>query len=122
MTPAGATDRIRSARANLRAALGNCGKTEPRALERVLQLLQQAAGEMRLAEAEIRAGRTAGIVEIRRESAALKREIACMMRAIDGCAALYRGLSVRLEGAPLAYTCQGRTIPPRPAATCEMRG
>jgi hypothetical protein len=117
-----ASDCVRTVRANVRQATRMCGAADTAGLRRAIGLLEAAAAEMRRAEADARRGMPGDAAELRRETALLKREIACMMRVIDGCAALGRGLSLRLSGAALGYTCQGRTILATSAAACEMQG
>jgi len=118
-----ACEHIRMARANVRRATQMCGAANRKALERALQLLESAAGEMRQAEAGVRSGRPNDPAGVRRESALLKRETAVMMRAIDGCAAVCRGLSMRLGCTAPAYTPQGRpAAAPPSSAACELRG
>jgi hypothetical protein len=92
-------------------------------MERVFRLLETAVAEMRHAEAEVRSAMPTDRVELDREIALLKREIACVMRVIDGCAALYRGLAVRLGVASPSYTRMGNSVTPSPFATaCELQG
>jgi hypothetical protein len=92
-------------------------------LERALKLLEATAADMRQAEAEVRSESPDDPTEMRREIALLKREIAGMMRVVDGCAALCRGLSIRLGCTTLAYTPQGRTVTaPAVSAACELQG
>jgi hypothetical protein len=119
----GVSDRVRMARAIVRQATRICGAADTACLQSAIDLLEAAAGAMRLAEAEAGPGILEDPTELRGETALLKREIAGMMRVIDGCAALRRGLSVRLGGTTLTYTPQGRAVAaPRSAAACEMQG
>jgi hypothetical protein len=119
-----AFEHIRTARANIRLASQICGGAADLArLQRALQLLEASATEMRLAEAAVRSGATGKPAELRREITQMKREIACTVRVIDGCASLHRGLSVRLGCTALTYTPQGRAVAPsHSAAACEMQG
>jgi hypothetical protein len=92
-------------------------------LEQTLRLLEAAAAAMRQAEMEVRAGMLSDPAGLRRETVLLKREIAVMLRVVDGCAALCRGYSMRLGSRALAYTPQGRAIAARPSASaCELQG
>ena len=117
------SDCVRMVRANVRQATRMCGAADPARLQGAIDLLEVAAAGMRRAEAEARSNMPGDPAELRRESALLKREIASMTRVIDGCAALRRGLGVRLGGAALTYTSQGRTVTAPPsAAACEMQG
>jgi hypothetical protein len=123
MQPRPASEHIRIARANVGLATQVCGAAYKTAVERAFNLLETAAAEMREAEAEVRSGLPIDSAELRRETALLKREIAVMMRVIDGCAALCRGLSMRLGCTALAYTPQGRPVAARPSsAACELQG
>jgi len=117
-----ASEHMRNARANIRMATRTCGGADLSRLRRILELLQATAGEMHLAEGALRSGTSNDPVELRREATMLKRETACLLRAIDGCAALHRGLSVRLGCSPLTYTPYGRSAAPVVAAACEMQG
>jgi hypothetical protein len=118
-----ASEHIRIARANVRLATQICGAADMTVLERAFNLLETAAAEMRQAEAEIRSGLPNDPAGLCREAALLKREVAVLMRAIDGCAALCRGLSLRLGCTALAYTPQGREVAAPPSCTArELRG
>jgi hypothetical protein len=118
-----ASDRVRAARANIRLAAQTCGTADIASLQRSLNLLEIAALEMRRAETDVHSGMLKDTGELQLEIAKLKREIAGLMRVIDGCAALCRGLSVRLGGTAVAYTPQGRPVASPPAgAACELRG
>jgi hypothetical protein len=123
MRPKPALGHMRAARGNVRSAIQICGTADLTELRRALDLLTATASEMRLAEAAILTDKPGEPGELRREAALLKREVACLMRVIDGCAALYRGLSVRLGCAALTYSPQGRAIEnSSAAAACEMQG
>jgi|SRR5271157_6357564 len=118
-----ASENIRIARANVRLATQICGTADMTALERAFNLLETAAVEMRQAETAIRSGLPNDPAGLCRETALFKREIAVLMRAIDGCAALCRGLSIRLGCTALAYTPQGRAVAAPPSCTArELRG
>lgn len=117
-----ASEHIVAARVNIRQATQICGAANAARLQRVLEFLKASAMEMRQAEAAVRAGLLSE-TEVRRENALLQREIACMMRAMDGCAALQRSRAVRLGCAPLTYSPQGRLVTTSPSTTaCEMQG
>jgi hypothetical protein len=117
-----ASDCVRIARANIRLAAQICGAADMTRLQRALDFLEAAAAGMRRAEAEARSGMPEDPAGLRREIALLKREIAGMMRVIDGCAALHRGLCVRLGCTALTYTPQGRAVAALPSAVaCEMQ-
>jgi len=117
-----ASDCVRMARANIRLATQVCGAADMPRLQRALRLLETAAAEMRQAEAEVRSGILVDPRGLRRETALLKREIAAMMRVIDGCAALRRGLCAWLGCTGLTYTPQGRAVAAPPSsAACEMQ-
>jgi hypothetical protein len=118
-----ASDSVRIARLSVSQAIQACGATDTAHLRRALGFLATAVADMRRAEAEIRACKPEDPAKLKREAILLKRQIAIMMRVIDGCAALRRGLSVRLGCSAPAYTPQGRPVaPPPPAAACEMQG
>ncbi|HUP04080.1 MAG TPA: hypothetical protein VMU19_08825 [Bryobacteraceae bacterium] len=117
-----ALEGILFARVNVRMATEMCGGADLNGLERVRNLLESAALWMRQAELDLASG-APGSKELRRESASLKREVACLMRAVDGCTALYRGLSVRLSGAAPGYAPQGCATPAAGSAgACELVG
>jgi len=123
MQPRSGLDGVRIARVSVRRATRSCGGADMQGLERVLHLLEAAAGAMRQAEAGIRSGLLDEAFELRRQASLLKREIACMMRAVDGCAALCRGLSLRLGCAAPAYTPQGLPAAAAPGSgECELLG
>jgi hypothetical protein len=114
---------VQIARANVRLATQVCGTADRASLERTLNLLETTAAPLRQAEAELRSGPLHDPAGLRREIALLKREITGMLRIIDGCAAVCRGLSMRLGGTALAYTPQGRmVIAPSSSAACELQG
>lgn len=118
-----ASDCVGIARANIRLATQICGTADLARLQQALDLLEAAATQMRQAEAEARSRMPKDPAGLRLETALLKREIAGMMRVIDGCAALRRGLCVRLGCTALTYTPQGRAVAAPPsAAACEMQG
>src|ERR1017187_6953097 len=83
-----ASDRVRAARANIRLAAQTCGTADIASLQRSLNLLEIAALEMRRAETDVHSGMLKDTGELQRGIAKLKREIAGLMRVIDGCAAL----------------------------------
>ena len=117
-----ASGKIRAARANLRLAAQICATADLAGLQRALNLLETTAFEMRLAEAAVRSGLSNERGELRHEAALMKREVACLVRVVDGCAALYRGRSVRLGCTTLTYTPQGRAATaPLSAAAFEMQ-
>ncbi len=117
------SDCVRTARANVRLAAQICAGADLTALQRARNLLETTVVEMLQAEAEVRAMMPDDCAELRREIALLKREIAGVMRVVDGCAALCRGLSMRLGLTPLAYTPVGSSVAPSsPAAVCELHG
>jgi hypothetical protein len=121
--PKPALGHMRAARRSVRSAIQICGTADLTELRRALDLLTATATEMRLAEAAILTDKPGEPGELRREAALLKREVACLMRVIDGCAALHRGLSIRLGCTALTYSPQGRTIEnSSTAAACEMQG
>ena len=123
MSPATASEHIGAARAKLQLATQLCGAADLAVLQRILGLLEATRSDMHLAEDAVRSGAFLDRLELQREAAVLKRDIACMMRVVDGCAALHRGLSVQLGGTASAYTAQGRQIPAEHStAACEMQG
>jgi hypothetical protein len=101
------SSRVSAARANIRRAMKFCATPELAGLHSALDLLQISVSEMRAVEAELRAGPAGSGDGVRRETVLLKREIACLVRVVDGCAALYRGLSVQLGCESATYTAQG---------------
>ena len=118
-----AAESVRIARASIRQASQLCRGADLDRLQRALDFLESAAAGMREAEAQVRSGPPADAAGICREAALLKRDVAGMIRAIDSCAALCRGISVRLGCAPLSYTPQGRAVPASPSvAACQMQG
>jgi hypothetical protein len=117
-----ASDCVRIARANISLVTRTFAAADMTYLRHALDLLETAVTEMRQAEAEVRAGMPRDPAKLRRETVLLKREIAGMMRVLDGCAALRRGLSVRLGCTAVAYTPQGREVVALPyAAASEMK-
>jgi hypothetical protein len=110
MQAQGPSERIRSARANVRLATQICGTVDLPGLQHAIHLLEDAAAEMGHAESSIRQDMPDGRDTLRHEAALLKSEIARMVRVIDGCASLYRGLSVRLGCTALTYTSQGNAV------------
>src|SRR5580658_2262419 len=87
---------MRTARANIRRAIQICGTADLTRLQSALNLLQATVSEMHRAEAAVQSVKLNQRAELWREAALLKREVGCMMRVVDGCAALHRGLAVRL--------------------------
>lgn len=122
MTPR-PVDCIRIARANLRQAIEACGAADVNGLPRMLAFLETAAAEVTRAESAMRSGLRETPADMRRQAAGLKQDIACMFRVIDGCAALHRGRTLRLDGTPLSYTRYGRPVAAPPARVdCEVQG
>jgi len=118
-----ASDCVRTARANIRLANQICEGADLARLQEAFTLLETTVAEMRQAETEVRTGMTDGSADLRRETKLLKREIAGAMRVVDGCAALCRGLSIRLGLTALTYTPQGRSVAATlSAAECELQG
>jgi hypothetical protein len=116
-------ERLRVARTNIRLASQSCTAPDLASLQRAIHLLETAADAMRQVEREVRSAAPPDSSALWREAAMLKREVAGMMRVIDGCAALWRGLSVRLGCTALTYTPRGHAIAASPsAAACEMQG
>jgi hypothetical protein len=116
---------IRAARANVRLATAICGTADIRGLQDILILLEGAAAEMSLAEAAVRDGMVDEGDSLRQETLLLKREIVRMVSVVDGCAALHRGLAVRLGCASLTYTPRGvvdAAAPISAIAAYEMQG
>jgi hypothetical protein len=117
-----AIDCVRAARENISLAIQACGAADAAHLRRSIGFLETAVTDMRRAEAQVGASTPSDSAKLGREVILLKRQIAIMMRVIDGCASLRRGLSVRLGCAASAYTRQGRPAEaPSPAAACEMQ-
>ena len=123
MQPPAAFNCVRISRENISLAIQACGAADTAHLQRAVSFLENAVAEVRQAEAQVRANTPSNCATLRRETILLKRQIAIMMRVIDGCASLRRGLSVRLGSTAPAYTPQGRpaAAPPQ-AAACEMQG
>ncbi|SPE23318.1 hypothetical protein SBA3_1010033 [Candidatus Sulfopaludibacter sp. SbA3] len=118
-----AYESIRGARANIHLAAQICAAADFASLRQSIDLLEAAADAVRQAEDEVRAGVPRDPAEIRRQILLLKQEIASLMRVIDGCASVCRGLSLRLSGNAIAYTPQGRESALVPsAAACEVQG
>jgi len=114
---------VQNARANVRLATQVCGTADMASLERTLNLLETTDAVLRQAEAGVRSGSPHDPAGLRRETVLLKREIAGMLRVIDGCAAVCRSLSMRLGGTALEYTPQGRVVAAPPSsAACELQG
>ncbi len=114
---------VRIARANVRLATQICGAADMASLERALNLLEATASAMRQAEAEVRSGSPNDPGGLRRETGLLKREIAGMLRVMDGCAAVCRSLSMRRGCTALEYTAQGRAaLAPSFFAASGLRG
>lgn len=123
MPPRSAFDSVRIARANVRLAAQVCATAVLDDLQRAIDLLETSAVAMRQAEADLRARKPANPAELRRETSLLKREIASLLRVIDGCAALCRSLSLRLGCTGAAYTPQGReAAAPPSSAACGLQG
>ncbi|MGA2648591.1 MAG: hypothetical protein ABSF15_28240 [Candidatus Sulfotelmatobacter sp.] len=117
------SDCVRAARASLRLSAQICGGADINELHRAFQLLETSVTEMRQADAEVRHGIPDDCAELRREIALLKREIAGTMRVADGCAALYRGASMRLGLTSLTYAPKGNSVAPPPSTgACELQG
>jgi len=117
------SDRVRAARANLRLSAQLCGGADISDLHRAFNLLETSVAEMRQAGAEVRHGIPDDCAEFLREIALLKHEIAGTMRVVDGCAALYRGVSMRLGLTSLTYAPKGSSVAQVPsAAACELQG
>jgi len=117
------SDCVRTARANLRLAAQTCGGADANGMQRAFNLLEATVAEMSHAEMEISGGTPVDCAELHREISLLKREIAVTMRVIDGCAALYRGLSMRLGLTSLEYTpTAGSVTPPPKSPACELQG
>jgi hypothetical protein len=118
-----AFDCVRVARANVRRAAQVCAAADRESLQGALHLLEGAAAGMYQAEAEVRSGMPSDPAPLRREIAMLKRETSGMMRVIDGCAAVCRGLAVRRGCTAPGYTSQGRAAAaPSAGAACEIQG
>ena len=123
MQPESACGHISTVRTNIRLATQLCGSADLTDLQRALNLLEATRSEMHRAEAAVRSGKLNRRADLQRESALLKRELACLMRVIDGCAALHRGLGIRLGCSSLSYSPQGPSLAALPAAAaCEMQG
>jgi len=118
-----AADSVRIARENISLAIQACGVADTAHLRRAISFLETAVTDVRRAEAEVLSATPPDPAKLRRETILLKRQVAIMMRVIDGCAALRRGLSVRLGCTAPAYTSQGRPAgAPPPVSACEMQG
>jgi hypothetical protein len=118
-----AVDCVRIARENISLAIQACGVADTAHLLRAAGFLEVAVAHVRQAEERVCSAIPSDSTTLRRETILLKRRIAIMMRVIDSCAALRRGLSVRLGCTASAYTPQGRpAAAPPPAAACEMQG
>jgi hypothetical protein len=123
MPPPSAIDHVCAARKNVSQAIHACGRADEAGLLRAIGFLETSVAYLRQAEAEIRASLPPDRAKLRCEALLLKRQVAIMMRVIDGGAALRRGLSVRLGSTAPGYTPQGRLAPrPAPAAVSEMQG
>jgi hypothetical protein len=118
-----AIDSVRTARESISLAIRACAAVDAAHLHRATGFLEAAVMNVRLAEAEIRAIPPLDSAKLRRETILLKRQIGIMMRVIDGCAALRRGLSARLGDPAPAYTPQGHPVGAPPgAAAIELHG
>ena len=118
-----ASDCVHSARANVHLATKACGAAEMSQLQRGLQLLETAAADILEAAAGIRSSMPKDPAALRLEITLMKREIAGMMRVIDGCAAVCRGLSVQLGCTALSYTPQGHAVAtPSTTTACGLQG
>jgi hypothetical protein len=123
MQRAAAIECVRIARESVSLAVRACAAADTAHLHRAIVFLETAVLSVRQAEEAIRASVPLDSAKLRGETILLKRQTAIMMRVIDGCASLRRGLSVRLGAAGSAYTPQGRAAgEPPPAAACEMQG
>jgi hypothetical protein len=123
MRPPTASEHIGAARAKLQLAIQLSGAADLAVLQHILDLMEATKSEMYLAEAAIRQGAPDERTQLRREAALLQREIGSMMRVVDGCAALHRGLSVQFGATSSSYTSQGRPVPAALiSAACEMQG
>ena len=119
----GPSDRVRAARADLRQLVRLCGAADINQLHRAFELLETTVAKMRQADADVRESMPDDCADLRREVALLKREIAGMMHVVDGCAALYRGVSMRLGLTSLTYAPKGSSVAQVPsAAACELQG
>jgi hypothetical protein len=118
-----ASDYVRVARTNISLAVKACGVADEAHIRRALAFLETAVAEIRHAEAGVRSAAFGDPAKLRRETLLLKRDIAIMLRVIDGCASLRRGLALRLGCSAPAYTPQGHSAaPPLPPSACEMQG
>jgi len=113
---------VRAARVALRQAIQTCGSADLAGLQRAVRLLETVAGEMQFAEAAVQSSSPGDPAGLRLETSQLKTEVAWALRVIDGCAALHRGLSIRLVGSTSGYTAQGHAVAASSAASCEMQG
>jgi len=116
------SDCVRDARANLRLASQISARVDLSGMQRAFNLLETSIAAMRQAEAEVSGEMPDDCAKLRVEIALLKREITGMMRAVDGCASMCRGLSVQLGLTSLAYTSRGSSVPTSPATACELQG
>ena len=114
---------VRNALETVRQAIQIFGSSDLPGLERAIGLLEAAADQMHQAEAAVRSADGNHAAELRRETVELKSQVACAMRVIDGCAALHRGLAIRLRGANLSYTAQGYAVAASHSrSACETQG
>ncbi|HUO28981.1 MAG TPA: hypothetical protein VMU80_07180 [Bryobacteraceae bacterium] len=100
---------IERARHSVRQALKQWDASDVERIEASRQQLQESVVALKTAIDLLKQGNAGAANGLQPAIRALRRDISAMIRLVDACAAIHRGLTLRLVGALPPYDAAGRT-------------
>ena len=102
-------DAIERARNGVRRALEHWNAADGKSIEVSQQSLQESVAALKTAIDLLKQGNARGANGLQPAIRSLRRDISAMIRLVDACAAIHRGLTLRLVGALPPYDATGQT-------------
>jgi hypothetical protein len=121
--PNGGAPTLQRTLERLRQAREACRTANLARLREALDILRAVSAEFEAWAEQIRRQPGAVAVPLGSELARVKREVSSLLRLVDGCAAVQRGLAARCGAMAVAYSPKGSApIPASVSSAYDMQG
>ena len=123
MPPAAGVHTLERTLQRLRQAREACRTASLPHLVEAVSILRTASAEFEAWAEQVRRSPKTEAFPLRSELARVKREVASLLRLVDACAAVQRGLAARSGAMAVAYSPDGSAAVPTPVSSAyDMQG